>query len=141
MAVHSAPVPTLAAIDMGVGEPVVEKLLVTGGRSQGPERRMRDAPGVSRRGDRGGRGLHNADRCNGTKESTAAADLDYKTSILAAQILVERPEDRITTTSPPPATRCLMSWKSTVLSSSKQPATGALGRPQTAQLSAKHDQP
>jgi hypothetical protein len=95
MAVHSAPVPTLAAIDMGVGEPVVEKLLVTGGRSQGPERRVRDAPGVSRRGDRGGRGLHNADGCNGTTESTAAADLDYKTSILAAQILVERPEDRI----------------------------------------------
>jgi hypothetical protein len=31
--------------------------------------------------------------CKGTKESTAAADLDYKTSILAAQILVERPED------------------------------------------------
>jgi hypothetical protein len=44
---------------------------------------------------RGRRGLHNADGCNGTKESTAAADLDYKTSILAAQILVERPEDRI----------------------------------------------
>jgi hypothetical protein len=44
---------------------------------------------------RGRRGLHNADGCNGTKESTAAADLDYKTSILAAQILVERPEDRV----------------------------------------------
>jgi hypothetical protein len=29
MAVHSAPVPTLAAIDMGEGEPAVEKLLVT----------------------------------------------------------------------------------------------------------------
>jgi hypothetical protein len=121
--------------------PDTRRRLGAGGRSQGPERRVRDAQGVPRRGDRGGRGLHNADRCNGTKESTAAADLDYKTSILAAQILVERPEDRITTTSPPPATRCLMSWKSTVLSSSKQPATGALGRPQTAQVSAKHDQP
>jgi hypothetical protein len=56
---------------------------------------VRGAQGVPRRGDRGGRGLHNADGCNGTKESTAAADLDYKTAILAAQILVERPEDRV----------------------------------------------
>ena len=55
---------------------------------------MRGAQGVPRRGDRGGRGLHDADGCNGTKESTAAADLDYKPSILAAQILVERREDR-----------------------------------------------
>jgi hypothetical protein len=48
--------------------------------------------------------FHDADGCKGTKESTAAGGLDYKTTILAAQILVERPEDRNTTTSPPPAT-------------------------------------
>jgi hypothetical protein len=75
--------------------PDTRRRLGAGGRSQGPERRVRDAQGVSRRGDRGGRGLHNADGCNGTTESMAAADLDYKTSILAAQILVERPEDRV----------------------------------------------
>jgi hypothetical protein len=38
--------------------------------------------------------------------------------ILAAQILVEGQKIVYTTTSPPPATRCVMSWKSTVLSSS-----------------------
>jgi hypothetical protein len=36
--------------------------------------------------------FHDADGCRGTKEPTPAADLDYKTSILAAQILVERPK-------------------------------------------------
>ena len=66
--------------------------LVVAAKGQSDER---DAQGVPRRGDRDGRGLHDADGCDGTKESTAAADLDYKTSILAAQILVERPEDRI----------------------------------------------
>jgi hypothetical protein len=65
--------------------------LVVAAKGQSDER---DAQGVPRRGDRGGRGLHDADGCDGTKESTAAADLDDKTPILAAQILVEMPEDR-----------------------------------------------
>jgi hypothetical protein len=82
--------------------------------------------------------FEDADGCKGSKESTAAAELNYQTSILAAQILVEQPEDRVYTMSPPPATRSLMRLESTVLSSSKQHATGALRRPQTAQLSAKH---
>jgi hypothetical protein len=59
--------------------------------------------------------------------------------ILAAQILVERPEDRIYDDI---AAACnALPHESEVASSSKQPETGALGRPQTAQLSAKHDQP
>jgi hypothetical protein len=36
-----------------------------------------------------------ADGCEGSKESTAAAYLDVKTSVLAAQILVEQPEDGV----------------------------------------------
>ena len=85
--------------------------------------------------------FHDADGGKGTRRSTAAADLDYKASILAAQILVERPEDRIYDDIAAVGNALLMGRKSAVLSSSQQPATGALGRPQTAQLSAKHDQP
>jgi hypothetical protein len=84
--------------------------------------------------------FHDADVRRGTKRSTAAADLDYKVSILAAQILVERPEDRLDDLAAV-GNALPYEWKSAVLSSSKQPATGASGRPQTAQLSAKHDQP
>jgi hypothetical protein len=61
--------------------------------------------------------------------------------MLAAQILVERPEDRIYDDIAAAGNALLDEWKSAALSSSKQPATGASGRPQTAQLSAKHDQP
>lgn len=39
--------------------------------------------------------FEDADGCKGSKESTAAAALNYQTSILAAQILVEQPEDRV----------------------------------------------
>jgi hypothetical protein len=39
--------------------------------------------------------FEDADGCKGSKESTAAAELNYQTSILAAQILVEQPEDRV----------------------------------------------
>ena len=46
-------------------------------------------------GERRGRGLSRRRCRQGHDEVDGSSCLDYKTSILAAQILVERPEDRI----------------------------------------------
>jgi hypothetical protein len=81
---------------MGAREhaPDTRRQLEAGGRIQVPELRERNAQAVPRRVSDVVEDF-TTPMAGRTKRSTAAADLDYKTAILAAQILVERPEDRI----------------------------------------------
>ena len=101
--------------------PDTRRRLEAGGRSQ-CQSYEREMLKEFQTGERRGRGLSRRRWRRATKRSTAAADLDYKASILAAQILVERPEDRIYDDIAAVGNALLMGRRSAVLSSSQQPA-------------------